>query len=51
MNRCLGQWNAYVAAGKTKAIRKNRFDEVPQELKPQVRSHLKTIAETMKVNK
>lgn len=38
-----GQWNAYVAAGKTKEERRRRFAEVPERYRDRVRSHNTTV--------
>lgn len=38
--KSLGQWNAYVEDGKTKEERNNRPNEVPEELKAIVKSHV-----------
>jgi len=38
-----GNWNAYLASSKTKEIAIKRFNEVPEEFKAQVRSHMKTV--------
>ena len=40
--RTLGQWNAYVEAGRDKAQRRARLDEVPTELRDAVASHVRT---------
>lgn len=42
--RAPGQWNAYVAAGKSPAARAARLAEVPEHLRPSVESHLRTCA-------
>lgn len=37
-----GNWNAYVAAGKTREQRKARLDEVPGDMRLMVKSHVET---------
>lgn len=36
-------WNAYVAAGQDRADRKARLEEVPEELKADVKIHVSTV--------
>lgn len=38
-----GEWNAYVAAGKTREERAARLAEVPGSLKKSVESHVRTV--------
>lgn len=38
-----GQWNAYVAAGKTKEERNRRLSEVPEPVRQQVKNHVMTV--------
>lgn len=41
--RCAGQWNAYVAAGKTVEIMCSRLDEVPKSMRDSVKDHVNTV--------
>jgi len=36
------QWNAYVAGGETREIRRARLAEVPEEWREEVRRHVET---------
>jgi hypothetical protein len=38
-----GQWNAYVAAGKTRDVRRDRLAECPPEFRASVESHVRTV--------
>ena len=39
----LGEWNGYVQAGGSREERRRRLDEVPEDLRGQVESHVKTV--------
>ena len=41
--RCLGQWNAYVEAGETKEQCTARLQEVPEQMRAQVKAHVQTV--------
>lgn len=41
--RCAGQWNAYVAAGKTAEARLSRLAEVPELMRDSVKDHVNTV--------
>lgn len=41
--RSLGQWNAYVEAGQSKEERRARLAEVPEPMRAQVESHVRTV--------
>lgn len=41
--RSLGEWNAYVAAGKTRGERRRRLEEAPDGLRPSIESHVRTV--------
>ena len=43
MERDLGNWNAYVALGRTREIRLARLAEVPVFFKEQVKNHVVTM--------
>jgi hypothetical protein len=38
-----GQWNAYVSAGTTRDIRRERLEECPAEFRAAVESHVRTV--------
>lgn len=38
-----GQWNAYVAGGETREIRRERLDECPADYRAGVEAHVKTV--------
>lgn len=38
-----GQWNAYVADGETREIRRERLAQCPPEYRERVESHVKTV--------
>ena len=40
--RGLGQWNAYVLAGRDRQARRDRLAEVPERYRAQVESHVRT---------
>lgn len=40
---CLGQWQAWVESGTTLEERRARLSEVPEELREQVKGHLRTV--------
>jgi hypothetical protein len=39
----LGLWNAYVAAGATREERVRRLAEAPEQLRPGIESHVRTV--------
>ena len=41
--KSLGQYQAWVMAGKTKADREARYLASPDEMKPQIASHIRTV--------
>lgn len=41
--KCAGQWNAYVASGKTVKTRCERLAEVPESMRDSVIDHVKTV--------
>lgn len=40
---CAGQWNAYVASGRTREQRRARLMEVPEVMREAVRGHVVTV--------
>ncbi len=43
IDRCLGQWQAYVEHGATKQIQYDRLKLVPDTMRDQVIGHMKTV--------
>jgi len=43
MVKNLGQWQAYVAAGKSKEEQLRRLDEVPDDMRKSVILHMRTV--------
>ena len=43
MDRCLGQWQAYVAGGKDKEEKLELLKEVPDQYRKDVIRHLRTV--------
>lgn len=41
--RGLGQWQGYVASGKTREERVSRLAEVPEDMRADVKRHVETI--------
>ena len=39
----LGQWNAYVASGRGRTQRDERYKAFPEALQPAVASHMRTL--------
>lgn len=46
-----GNWNGYVAKGKTREDRISRLAEVPEELRDPVRRHVETVYKLKARNK
>jgi len=42
IDRGLGQWNAYVLAGRDRQARRDRLAQVPERFRAQVESHVRT---------
>ncbi len=42
-NNCMGEWNAYVAAGETREIRQHRLSETPENIRSDVKRHVITV--------
>jgi hypothetical protein len=40
--RSVSEWNGYVVSGKTRAQRRERLEQVPDEWKPHVENHVRT---------
>jgi len=43
MRQSLGEYNAWVEAGKTREERASRLAEVPDDMRDQVRRHVETV--------
>ena len=43
MTRSAPQWNAYVAAGRSRNQRRARLEEVPEEMRAGVEDHVQTV--------
>jgi len=42
-NESMGEWNAYVAAGETSEIRKERLADTPRHIRGAVKNHAVTV--------
>ena len=42
--KCLGQLQAWVMAGKTRSEREGRYNDAPDDMKPAIAGHIRTIA-------
>jgi len=49
--RTRGQWQGYVASGKSKEERNQRLLEVPEELRAEVKRHVSTLFSIIIFNK
>ena len=43
MKRGLGQWQAYVEAGRSREERNERLAEVPEDMRERVREHVRDV--------